>query len=248
MHSGRVAGTLRLAMQRTLAAALVLAALLAAACGSPSGTSAGPAGSAATSGASSAAASTPGEPASPAPGESRPPASAAPGETAAPTASTAPAGSGAPSGSAEPSASAVPGGADACSGNDANRAFYANLARSVSWQVFCAVLPKGWFVSSGLYRLANGGKLLISYKGPGGATLSLSEGAFCADGSGCVPAGSDAGDAAFGSLSGTLVTVDAGGFAIVAARGQTPSWLMVTQGLDQATTVSLGAALAEVAG
>ncbi len=233
-------------MRRTSFAALILVALLVAACGSTlDSSSAGPTGSSATGDGPSAAASTPVETASAAPGDSQAPASAVPGD---PTASTAPTDSQTPSGSAEPAASAVPGGADACSGSDANRAFYANLARSVSWQVFCAVLPKGWFVSSGSYRLANGGKLLISYKGPGGATLSLSEGAFCSDGSGCVPAGTDTGDAAFGSLAGTLVTVDAGGFAIVAARGQTPSWLMVTQGLDQATTVSFGAALAEVAG
>ncbi len=235
-------------MRRTSFAALVLVALLVAACGSTlDGTSVAPTDSSATSGGATAAATTPVGPASATPGKSQAPESAA-GETPAPTASTGPTGSEAPSGSGGPAASVVPGGAEACSGSDANRAFYANLARSVSWQVFCAVLPKGWFVSSGSYRLANGGKLLISYKGPGGATLSLSEGSFCTDGSGCVPAGSDAGAAAFGSLAGTLVTVDAGGFAIVAARGQTPSWLMVSQGLDQATTVSLGAALAEVAG
>ena len=116
----------------------------------------------------------------------------------------------------------------------------------MSWDVYCAVLPKGWTVSSGTYRLANGGKLIISYKGPAGATLTLSEGSFCTDGSGCVPSGSEAGDASFGSMGGTLVATDAGGFAIVASRGETPSWLMVTGGLDQATTTSLGAALALV--
>ena len=236
-------------MRRTTVASLVLVALLAAACGGPlDSTGSAPAGSPATGAGPTAAASVPVEPASADPGASQPPASAAPGDTPAPTASTAPTASEAPAGSAEPSASVAAGGAGACSGSDANRAFYANLAKSVSWQVFCAVLPKGWFVSSGSYRLANGGKLLISYKGPGGAILSLSEGSFCADGSGCVPAGSDTGAAAFGSLAGTLVTVDAGGFAIVAARGETPSWLMVTQGLDQATTVELGASLVEVAG
>ena len=47
-------------------------------------------------------------------------------------------------------------------------------------------------------------------------------------------------------MPGTLVTTDAGGFAIVVARGQQPSWLLVTGGLDQATTVAFGAALARV--
>lgn len=135
-----------------------------------------------------------------------------------------------------------------CQPEGDNKSFWPGIAKSVSWDVYCAVLPKGWTVSGGSYRLANGGKLVISYKGPAGASLTLSEGAFCADGSGCVPSGSDAGAATFGALSASLVATDAGGYAIVAARGQTPSWLMVTSGLDQATTVSLGAALARVTG
>jgi hypothetical protein len=116
----------------------------------------------------------------------------------------------------------------------------------VSWDVYCAVLPKGWSVASGSYRLAGGGKLIISYKGPNGATLTLSEGSFCGDDGGCVPAGSESGNASFGSLDGTLVASDGGGYSIVVDRGRAPSWLMTTTGLDQATTVALGEALAHV--
>lgn len=145
-----------------------------------------------------------------------------------------------------PTGSEQPGVADACSGNDNNRTFFESVAKAVDWTVLCAVLPKGWSVSTGSYRLANGGKVIISYKGPGGATLALSEGAFCAGGDGCVPSGTDISDAALGPLAGTLVGLDDGGFAIVAARGENPSWLMVVEGLDQETSVALGAALAVV--
>jgi hypothetical protein len=138
--------------------------------------------------------------------------------------------------------------ASPCQPEGNNKLFWPGMAKAVSWDVYCAVLPKGWTVSGGTYRLANGGKLVISYKGPAGAGLTLSEGAFCSDGNGCVPSGSDAGDASFGSMSGTLVSTDAGGYAIVVARGDTPSWLLVASGLDRATTVSLGAALTRVAG
>ena len=65
-----------------------------------------------------------------------------------------------------------------CTGNADNRTFFAGVAAQVEWTVVCAVLPKHWFVSSGTFRLAKGGRLLISYKGPDGATLSLSEGAW----------------------------------------------------------------------
>ena len=146
--------------------------------------------------------------------------------------------------SASPDGSA---GAAACSGNDDNREWYAGFAVAVDWTVLCAVLPKGWYVSSGKYWLANGGKLVIGYKGPGGATLNLSEGAFCADDSGCVPAGTDAGDVPLGPMQGTLVRLDDGGFGIVVDRGLNPSWLLVSHGLDEATTLTLGAALAVVA-
>jgi hypothetical protein len=147
--------------------------------------------------------------------------------------------------SASPGATDGPAGA--CSGNDKNRVFFADAASNVDWTVLCAVLPKGWYVSSGSYRLANGGKLVIGYKGPAGATIDLSEGAFCADASGCVPPGVDGGDVPLGPMTGTLVRITAGGYAIVVDRGLNPSWQLLTHGLDQATSVALGAALAVVA-
>lgn len=140
------------------------------------------------------------------------------------------------------------GPAAACSGNDGNRNFFANLAAAVAWPVYCAVLPAGWFVQQGSYRLANGGKLEITYAGPGGARLALSEGAFCTDGSGCVPAGSDLGSAAFGDREGTLVSLSSGGWAIVVDRGETLSWLLVATGVDEIQARALGAALAVVDG
>ena len=236
-------------MTRAPAASLLVLALALVACG---GSTTAP-----SAGASSAASAPASQPASsaaqpsdgaPTPVPSSPIASLEPSPSAADTASPDASATTAPTDSASPppTASAGAGPAAACSGSADNRAFYANLAASVSWDVYCAVLPRGWSVSSGSYRLANGGKLVISYKGPSGASLTLSEGSFCADSSGCVPSGSDTGDASFGAMPGTLVTTDAGGFAIVASRGETPSWLMVTGGLDQATTTAFGAALALV--
>ena len=142
-----------------------------------------------------------------------------------------------------PSASDA-GTAAACTGSDDNRTFFA-VAAQVDWTVVCAVLPKRWFVSAGSFRLAKGGKLLISYKGPNGATLSLSEGAWCTDAAGCVPSGQDLGEAALGPMPGSLFGVAGGGFAVaVGRRGR--SWLLETQGLDQATSEELAAAAVAV--
>jgi hypothetical protein len=109
-----------------------------------------------------------------------------------------------------------------------------------------ASLPKGWYVSAGSYRMANGGRLVIGYKGPAGATIELSEGAFCADATGCLPSGTDGGEAPLGPMTGTLVRLAAGGSAVVVDRGLNPSWQLVTHGLDEATSLAFAAAVAAV--
>lgn len=151
-----------------------------------------------------------------------------------------------PSSGGGPSSSAAAPNASACSGTDNNRSFYAKFAQVVTWAVYCPVLAKGWFVSSGGYRLANGGKLEITYSGPGGASVAWSEGAFCASSDGCVPSGTDAGSATLGAMPGTVVALDDGGWAVVVARGSNPEWLLVAHGIDQPTTEALAAAMALV--
>ena len=197
---------------------------------SPAGASAG-AGSDSPSGAAASAEASSDQP-SEAPADTTAPSTPKPSKTPKPSASAA--------------ASLDAGTAAACTGSDDNRTFFAGVAAQVDWTVVCAVLPKRWFVSSGSFRLAKGGKLLISYKGPNGATLSISEGAWCTDAAGCVPSGQDLGDAALGPMSGSLIGVAGGGFAVSVGGGQPTSWLLETQGLDQATTVELAAAAVAV--
>ena len=146
------------------------------------------------------------------------------------------------------SASAGPGAAAACSGSDKNRDFFRAAASALSWTVYCAVLPAGWFVDTGQYRQAGGGWVEIAYRGPGGARLELHEGAFCAEGDGCVPPGTELGDAPFGDRTGTLVALDDGGFALVVDRGEKVSWLAIGTGVDEATFRKIAAALAPVGG
>ncbi len=134
--------------------------------------------------------------------------------------------------SASPSSSDGTGSGGACTGTDENREFYAAVAAAVDWPVFCPVLPAGWFVEAGSYRLAGGGWMKITYRGPSGARLEIDEGYFCSDADGCVPDGPDAGPAAFGSLDGTLVMGSDGRNAVVVDRGSSPSWLAVGSGLD----------------
>jgi hypothetical protein len=150
----------------------------------------------------------------------------------------------------EPSASASAGAgpAGACSGSAENRDFFRAAASALSWTVYCAVLPAGWFVDSGQYRQAGGGWVQIAYRGPGGARLELHEGAFCTASDGCVPAGTESGDAQFGDKTGTFVALDDGGGAIVVDRGEKISWLAVGTGMDDAAFRAIVAALAVVSG
>lgn len=147
-----------------------------------------------------------------------------------------------PSGAGEPSPS--PSSAAAiCSGAKDTPDFYASFAGSVSFPVYCAVLPAGWSLVSGTYRLANGGRITINFRRKSdSATFELDEGSFCADGSGCVPAGSAAGSGSYGDLTGDLVQT-AAGFALVVAKGEKPSWLAIANGLDQAAFLALTGAL-----
>jgi hypothetical protein len=159
---------------------------------------------------------------------------------------------GEPSPSAAPSTAATPsepagqptdGSTAACSGSDENRDFYASMAGAVDWTVYCPVLPDGWFVNDGHYRLAGGGWMEISYDGPGDATVVLRQGAFCSSGDDCVPGGQAIGDTPFADRTGVLIRADDSGWAIVAERGATISWLLVVHGLDEAGARAVAADL-----
>ncbi len=151
----------------------------------------------------------------------------------------------APSASIVPSPSAGAGPADACTGTPDNRDFFASLAASVAWDVYCAVLPAHWNVADGSYRLASGGRLEITYNGPGGARITLREGAFCATLGPCPPAGTDGGPAKFGALDAHLY-IDGDGTPTVFAQDEPTAWEAIGAGMDAATLSSITAGLARV--
>ena len=193
-----------------------------------------------------------------APGASAPPAGSpdAPAATGSAAPATAPTDTSAPT--AAPSETTVPtagpsaapssdAGAAACSGSAENRDFFAAAAQAFSWDVYCAVLPGEWFVDAGSFRLADGGTLVVRYKGPGGTTIELQEGAWCtAGGSACSPRDHDLGTAPFGDRPGELVSLGpnvADGFAIYVDPGAAPSWAITGTGMDQAAFEAIAAAL-----
>ena len=144
------------------------------------------------------------------------------------------------------------GPAAGCSGSAENRDFLAAAAQAVQWPVYCAVLPAGWFIESGSWRLRNGGQLHVSYKGPGGARLVLQEGSYCTSGvSACTSRNRELGTADFSDRRGTLVDLGpnqpADGYAIYVNPGITPpSWSLTGTGLEQAVFVEVAAGLVRV--
>jgi hypothetical protein len=165
--------------------------------------------------------------------------------------SSGPVESSSPQGSSTPvpnvSPSPRPGSAEACSGTAENRDFYGALAASVAWDVYCPVLPVGWFVESGSYRLSSGGQLLITYRGPDGARLVIREGSYCAGPSTCVPAGTDAGSARFGDRDARLLDVGGGSWLVVVTpAGGDVDWQATGNGMDGAGLNGYTAAFARV--
>ena len=146
------------------------------------------------------------------------------------------------------SSSADSGSTVACTGSDENRDFYASMAAAVDWTVYCPVLPDGWFVDGGQYRLAGGGWLEISYDGPGASRIVLRQGAFCVDTTGCLPSGREVGEAPFGDRTAALMAGDDGSWSLVVDRGAARSWLLTVAGMDETDARTIAADLLIVAG
>ncbi len=196
-----------------------------------------------------------------------PAASAEPGATDGPAATDQPSGdTAAPGSSAEPAATdeqagpaVTPGpagtpepspGAEACTGSAENRDFFAAAAEAFSWDVYCPVLPEGWFVDTGSYRLADGGRLEVTYRGPGGEGIEVRQGAWCtSDAGSCAPRDHEIGPAAFGDRQGLLVALggsESDGYAVYVDPGAAPSWSIAGSGMDEAAFTAIAAALHRV--
>ena len=119
----------------------------------------------------------------------------------------------------------------------------------MAWPVYCAVLPDGWFLESGAYRLADGGRLEATYRGPGDAHLAIVEGNTCAgaDADACAPRDALIGPAAFGDREGELGRL-ANGLVLYLDRGAAPSWRVTGLGLSEPAFRELCAALVLVGG
>jgi len=138
------------------------------------------------------------------------------------------------------------GTAASCTGSADTKDFFTAIAEAVGWPVYCAVLPAGWSVEAGQYRLADGGRMVIAYRTRTGGHLELREGRWCTAGAGaCSPHDTVVGPARFGDLGGQLETLG-DDLVLYAGPGQAASWTATGRGLDVATFRTLCAGFALV--
>ncbi len=153
----------------------------------------------------------------------------------------------APSTSASPSSGpTATSPASACSGSPDHQAFFADASSKLPFDVYCAVLPAGWYLQTAAYEQPNGGKLTISYKGPGGATLAISEGAFCTTSEAdCSPHVAIRGTAAFGNKPGMLdiLSTPPDVLIVYVDPGTTHAYSIQGNNLTQAKFVAIAAAM-----
>jgi hypothetical protein len=172
-----------------------------------------------------------------------------PSTTATPTSTAS--GSPTASGSALPSgspAASPTGPAGGCLGTQDNQDFFALAANKLTFAVYCATPRSGWYVNGGTYTQPNGGTLNVAYKGSGGATLALKEGAFCTTSAAACSThiGGSLGSASFGDLTGTLYAIAGGGYAIYVAPGTAHGYTAIGTNVTQGTFVSIVSALIRV--
>ncbi|HEX7611164.1 MAG TPA: hypothetical protein VF371_00220, partial [Candidatus Limnocylindrales bacterium] len=88
--------------------------------------------------------------------------------------------------------------------DDAN--FFKMASMSASYDVYCAVLPQGWTVTTGANpELAATAPLTVEYKRPAGEAFTLEEGKYGeAAGAEVLRIGPEVGTASFGDRTGTL--------------------------------------------
>jgi hypothetical protein len=191
-----------------------------------------------------------------------PPESAAPadspegstGPTTAPTPTAAPTPTPAASETPTPAASETPtpaptatSPAAGCTGTAEHQAFFAEAASLLGFDVYCAVLPSGWWLQAASYVLPDGGYLEVEYKNTSGVSFVLREGKWCPPDKVCVAVGPLIGTASFGGLGGDLYLNNTA-YTLRVGTSANPRYLMVGSGMTQAQFTAWAAALIVVPG
>jgi hypothetical protein len=132
-----------------------------------------------------------------------------------------------------------------CTGEADGPGSFKAASMSATFDVYCAALPAGWHRESMSGDQQPATTVTVTYRGPNGETLTLSEGNLCSAGqSACATAGTSSGAAMFGDREGQLFEAPPGAdYALYVAPGQSPSWMATGKGMSLEAFKALTTAL-----
>ena len=127
-------------------------------------------------------------------------------------------------------------------------AFWLKAAKAATtYPVYCPILSSIWVVRGGTYQGGAAGNVDMSWKGPVGSNLAITEGAFCTtDVDTCSPHASVIGSVTFGDQLGSLDTLADGSLAVYVSPGTAKSYRLIGSGFSQAAFVSIAAGVVKV--
>ena len=130
-----------------------------------------------------------------------------------------------------------------------DQAFWSKAAHAATtYDVYCPVLSSGWLVREGTYQGGAAGQVDMSWKGPDGAILEITEGSFCTtDADTCSPHVSVVGPVTLGDRLGLLDVLSGGGLAVYVSPGTAKAYTVTGSGISQAAFISIAAELVKVA-
>jgi hypothetical protein len=170
-----------------------------------------------------------------------------PGETptATPTAEATPSPTEEPSPSETPSPSGSPTSpAAGCTGSEAHKEYFVNAAKDLPWDVYCAVLPSGWWLQQSEYNRADN-RMAVSYTNNAGDEIVVLEGRLCDDLSTCGDGPGYVGPTSFGGLAGELRSLGSGSGVFVSTHS-VPGYIMYSYDISQSKLAQYAAAVIKV--
>jgi hypothetical protein len=122
--------------------------------------------------------------------------------------------------------------------------FFKAAAMGTAFDVYCAVLPKGWSVSSKSGYEQGAPLVVVTYGGPADEVLTLQQGNICTKSTSSCVTGQQAGTAMFGDREGIFVDGPADAdFAVYVNPSLNPSWIALGKGMSAETFKTLTAGL-----
>jgi hypothetical protein len=138
--------------------------------------------------------------------------------------------------------------AAACTGTAEHQAYFVNAAAVLHFDVYCAVLPSGWWLQTSNYVQTNGGQLIADYTNNAGDQLRLVEGRVCDVLTDCLDTFPVIGSASYGGLAGTVRDLTGSGYMVAVNPHSIPGYSIYSITLSRAKLTQLAAALVRVSG